>query len=184
MWYLLAHRGYVHAYQKKGISVFMQNHHSMLLNWPNFCMVLNRTGVMCNMNSGLGWTLRVFLATFPTTSYILILQYNFLDQWMRSYAYQLVVSSYCQLFITASRHFWCDYVDIYRYNYGTYGKLRKPGLFSLSPSSLLCSVRISPLHVVTLEYIVAFYPLLQAPVLLEEWKIGPPVWICRRYVHI
>ena len=43
-------------------------------------MVLNRTGVMCNMNSGLGWTLRVSLATFPTTSYILILQYNFLDQ--------------------------------------------------------------------------------------------------------
>ena len=42
---------------------------------------------------------------------------------MRSYAYQLVVSSYCQLFITASRHFWCDYVIIITELTENYGNL-------------------------------------------------------------
>ena len=151
---------------------------------PFLCSGLNRTGVMCSqcqngsgtaifsltiqclscMNSGLGWTLYVFLATFPTTVLflvVLIFQCRCLTSGpMNAYIFvcQLAVStlnnepsiinvltsasfSILKVFITLSS-IWN--LDFFRY---------------LIPPFCV-SDQISPLHVVALEYIVAFYPLL------------------------
>ena len=148
------------------------------------CSGSNCTGVMCSqcqkglgtaifsysmqclpcMNSGLGWTLYVFLATFPTTVLflvVLIFQYCFITSGpMNAYIFvcQLAVSklnnlsaivntltsgsfSILKVFFTLSG-VWN--LDFFRY---------------LIPPFCV-SDQTSPLHVIALEYIVAFYPLL------------------------
>ena len=148
------------------------------------CSGSNRTGVMCSqcqkglgtaifsysmqclscMNSGLGWTLYVFLATFPTTVLflvVLIFQCHFITSGpMNAYIFvsQLAVStlnnqpsivntltsgsfSILKVVFTLSG-VWN--LDFFRY---------------LIPPFCV-SDQTSPLHVVALEYIVAFYPLL------------------------
>ena len=151
---------------------------------PFLCSGSNRTGVMCSqcqkglgtaiffnsmqclscMNSGLGWTLYLFLATFPTTVLflvVLIFQCRFITSGpMNAYicVSQLVVStinnqpsivnaltggsfSILKVFFTLSG-IWN--LDFFRY---------------LIPPFCV-SDQTTPLHVIALEYIVAFYPLL------------------------
>ena len=151
---------------------------------PFLCSGLNRTGVMCSqcqeglgtaifsysmqclpcMSSGLGWTLYVFLATFPTTILFLVVlifqcrcitsgpmnAYIFVSQFAVSTLnnqpsiVNLLTSasfSILKVFFTISG-IWN--LDFFRY---------------LIPPFCV-SDQISPLHVVALEYVVAFYPLL------------------------
>ena len=128
------------------------------------CSGLNRTGVMCSqcqeglgtaifsysmqclpcMSSGLGWTLYVFLATFPTTILflvVLIFQCRCITSGpMNSYIFvcQLVVStlnnqpSVVNLFASTSAFSLILRVFFYHIWY------LEPGLLSLSHSSFLC----------------------------------------------
>ena len=153
---------------------------------PFLCSELNRTGVLCSrcqeglgtaifsysmqclpcMSSGLGWTLYVFLATFPTTILflvVLIFQCRCITSGpMNSYIFicQLIVStlnnqpSVVNLFTSAS-----PFSFILRVIYTIYGIWNLDFFRYLIPPFCV-SDPISPLHVVALEYIVAFYPLL------------------------
>ena len=153
---------------------------------PFLCSGLNRTGVMCSqcqqglgtsifsysmqclpcMSSGLGWTLYVFLATFPTTILflvVLIFQCRCITSGPMTFyifACQLIVSalntqpslvnllangspiSFILMVLLTICGIWN--LDFFRY---------------LIPPFCV-SDQISPLHVVALEYVVAFYPLL------------------------
>ena len=153
---------------------------------PFLCSGLNRTGVLCSqcqeglgtaifsysmqclpcMSSGLGWTLYVLLATFPTTILFLV-----------------VLIFQCRCITSGSLNF---YIFICQIIVSTINS--QPSLVNLlangSPISFILMVllticgiwnldffryllppfcvsdQISPLHVITLEYVVAFYPLL------------------------
>ena len=153
---------------------------------PFLCSGLNRTGVLCSqcqeglgtaifsysmqclpcMSSGLGWTLYVFLATFPTTIFFLV-----------------VLIFQCHCITSGPMNFYIIVSQIIVSNLNS-----RPSLVNLlangSPISFILMVllticgiwnldffrylippfcvsdQISPLHVITLEYFVAFYPLL------------------------
>ena len=148
------------------------------------CSGSNRTGVMCSqcqkglgtaifsysmhclscMNSGLGWTLYVFLATFPTTVLflvVLIFQCRFITSGpMNAYIFvnQLAVSALNN-----------EPSIVNTLTSGSFSILKVvftlSGVWNLDFFRYLIppfcvSDQISPLHVVALEYIVAFYPLL------------------------
>ena len=148
------------------------------------CSGSNRTGVMCSqcqkglgtaifsysmqclscMNSGLGWTLYVFLATFPTTVLflvVLIFQCRFITSGpMNAYIFvnQLAVSALNN-----------EPSIVNTLTSGSFSILKVvftlTGVWNLDFFRYLIppfcvSDQISPLHVVALEYIVAFYPLL------------------------
>ena len=152
---------------------------------PFLCSGLNRTGVMCSqcqkglgtaifsysmqclpcMSSGFGWILYVFLATLPTTILfliVLIFQCRCITSgYMNSYIFvcQLAVSTLndlprlVDLFTSASFSFisriLISIIGIWNLDFFRY----------LIPPFCV-SDQISLLHVVALEYIVAFYPLL------------------------
>ena len=152
---------------------------------PFLCSGLNRTGVMCSqcqeglgtaifsysmqclpcMSSGLGWTLYVFLATFPTTILflvVLIFQCRCITSGpMNFYVFvcQLIVStlnnqpSIVKLFANGS------FSLFLRVLFTVYGIWNLDFFRYLIPPFCV-SDQISPLHVITLEYIMAFYPLL------------------------
>ena len=145
------------------------------------CGELNRTGVLCSqcqeglgtaifsysmqclpcMSSGLGWTLYLFLATFPTTIlflFLLMFKVRITSGPLNAYIFacQLTVSA-MNLSITFestsfSHGVLFTFVTIY-------------GIWNLDFCRYLippfcASDQISPLQVVALEYTVAFYPLL------------------------
>ena len=150
------------------------------------CSGLNRTGVMCSqcqkglgtaifsfsmqclpcMSSGLGWTLYVFLATFPTTVLflvVLIFQCRCITSGpMNAYIFvcQLAVSDLnneppiVNFFASAS-----SFSFLLRFLLSIYGIWNLDFFRYLIPPFCV-SDQISPLHVITLEYVVAFYPLL------------------------
>ena len=152
---------------------------------PWLCSGLNRTGVMCSqcqeglgtaifsysmqclpcMSSGLGWTLYVFLATFPTTILflvVLIFQCRCITSGpMNFYIFvcQLIVTtlnnqpSVVNLYISPSFSF---VLSILVTIYGIWNL----DFFRYLIPPFCANDQISPLHVVALEYIVAFYPLL------------------------
>ena len=152
---------------------------------PWLCSGLNRTGVMCNqcekglgtaifsysmqclpcMSSGLGWTLYVFLATFPTTILflvVLIFQCRCITSGpMNFYIFmcQLIVSTLnnqpCIVNFYTSPSF-SFILSILVTIYGIWNL----DFFRYLIPPFCVSDQISPLHVVALEYIVAFYPLL------------------------
>ena len=147
------------------------------------CSRFNRTGLMCSqcydglgtaifsysmqcltcMSSGLGWMLYVFLATFPTTILFLVLlmfqvritlgplnAYIFVCQLLASTTYSSQNSlEDTSPFISA---IWTVILTIY-------------GIWNLDflryfLPSFCASEQLGTIHVVTLEYLVAFYPLL------------------------
>ena len=153
------------------------------------CSGLNRTGVLCSqckeglgtaifsysmqclpcMSSGLGWTLFILLATFPTTILflvVLIFQCRCITSGpMNSYilACQLMVSalntqpSVLTLFAsTASPTFSNIIVALFSLFSGIWNL----DFFRYLIPPFCVSDQIGPLHVITLEYVVAFYPLL------------------------
>ena len=168
----------------QGIYVKFPQNVSELNPW--LCSGLNHTGMLCSqcqeglgtviffytmqclpcMSSGLGWTLYVFLATFPTTILflvVLIFQCRCITSGpMNSYicVCQLAVStlinqpSTVNLFGSASslsfilRIFFTIYI-IWNLDFFCY----------LIPPFCV-SDQISPFHVIALEHVVAFYPLL------------------------
>ena len=154
---------------------------------PFLCSGLNRTGVMCSqcqvglgtaifsysmqclpcMSSGLGWTLYMFLATFPTTILflvVLIFQCRCITSGPMNFyilTCQLIVStlnnqpSVVSIFASTSSFsiiVWA-LVSIF---YGIWNL----DFFRYLIPPFCVSDQISPLHAITLEYIVAFYPLL------------------------
>ena len=153
---------------------------------PFLCSGLNRTGVMCSqcqeglgtaifsysmqclpcMSSGLGWTLYVFLATFPTTILflvVLIFQCRCVTSGpMNFYIFmcQIIVStlnnqtSLVNLLASGS-----PVSIILRVFYTIYG-IWNLDFFRYFIPPFCVSDQIGPLHVVALEYVVAFYPLL------------------------
>ena len=146
------------------------------------CGGLNRTGVMCSqcqeglgtaifsysmqclpcMNSGLGWMLYVFLATFPTTILflvVLILQCRYITSGPMN-AFLLA----CQLGISTVNYTLITFAGT-NHNVILLGLFTICGIWNLDFFRYLLppfcvSDQFSPLHVVTLEYVVAFYPLL------------------------
>ena len=146
------------------------------------CGGLNRTGVLCSqcqegqgtaifsysmqcvpcMSSGLGWTLYVFLATFPTTIlflFLLMLQVRVTSGPLNAFifAMQLILSliNFSVIHESTSKlnHVFvvigCTIYGIWNLDFFRY----------LIPP--FCATdQISPLQVVALEYTVAFYPLL------------------------
>ena len=146
------------------------------------CGRLNRTGVLCSqcqeglgtaifsysmqclpcMSSGLGWSLYVFLATFPTTIlflFLLMFQVRITSGPLNAYIFasQLIVSAInssvtferTSTVIRVAVLICCTIYGIWNLDFFRY----------LIPP--FCATdRISPLHVVALEYAVAFYPLL------------------------
>ena len=150
------------------------------------CSGLNRTGLMCNqckeglgtaifsysmqclpcMSSGLGWTLFVFLATFPTTILflvVLIFQCRSITSGpMNFYIFgcQLIVSLVntqpCVLSVFAVT----SPLSIIQYAIFTTSGIWNLDFFRYLIPPFCASDQISPLHVIALEYVVAFYPLL------------------------
>ena len=153
---------------------------------PWLCSGVNRTGVMCSqcqeglgtaifsysmqclpcMSSGLGWTLYVFIASFPTTILflvVLIFQCRCITSGpMNSYIFisQLLVStlnnepSVVNLLAIGSP------VSLISTVLFTISGIWNLDFFRYLIPPFCVSDQISPLHVITLEYIVAFYPLL------------------------
>ena len=152
---------------------------------PFLCSGLNRTGVMCSqcqeglgttifsysmqclpcMSSGLGWTLYVFVATFPTTILflvVLIFQCRCITSGpMNAYIFvcQLVVSIVNSHLDTVNLFTGASFSFILRVLYAIYGIWNLDFFRSLIPPFCV-SDQIGPLHVIILEYVVAFYPLL------------------------
>ena len=146
-----------------------------------FCGKLNRTGVLCSqcpeglgtaifsysmqclhcMSSVLGWTLYVFLATFPTTVlflFLLMFQVRITSGPLNSYIFvcQLIVSA-LNLSITFESTSFSHGILL---TFGTiYGIWNLDFFRYIIPPFCACD-QISQLHVVALEYTVAFYPLL------------------------
>ena len=118
------------------------------------------------MNSGLGWTLFVFLATFPTTILflvVLIFQCRSITSGpMNFYIFgcQLTVSLVntqpCVLSVFAVT----SPLSIIQYAIFTTSGIWNLDFFRYLIPPFCASDQISPLHVITLEYVVAFYPLL------------------------
>ena len=146
------------------------------------CGGLNRTGVLCSqcqeglgtaifsysmqclpcMSSGLGWTLYVFLATFPTTVLFLLMlmfQVRITSGPLNAYIFA------CQLIVSAIN--WSItfestsvFIHIVVLTLSTiYGVWNLDFFRHLIPP-FCASDQISSLRVVALEYAVAFYPLL------------------------
>ena len=155
---------------------------------PFLCSGLNRTGVMCSqcqeglgtaifsysmqclpcMSSGLGWTLYAFLATFPTTILFLVVLI-FHSRCITSgpmnfyiFACQLIVSilnmepSVNILFLSVPPTFSIIVWALFNLFYTIWNL----DFFHYLIPPFCVSDQISPLHVIRLEYIVAFYPLL------------------------
>ena len=115
------------------------------------------------MNSGLGWTLYIFLATFPTTVLflvVLIFQVRIISGPMN--AYILI----CQLIVTVANYQCNIYASTSGFNHvavlilGTIYGIWNLDFFRYLLPPFCLNNQMSPLHVVTLEYVVAFYPLL------------------------
>ena len=170
---------------KKGEGLYLKFPQNASELNPFLCSGLNRTGVMCSqcqeglgtaifsysmqclpcVSSGLGWTLYVFLATFPTTILflvVLIFQCRCITSGpMNFYIFvcQLIVTtlnnqpSVVNLYISPSFSF---VLSILVTIYGIWNL----DFFRYLIPPFCASDQISPLHVVALEYIVAFYPLL------------------------
>ena len=146
------------------------------------CGELNRTGILCSqcqeglgtaifsysmkclpcMSSGLGWTLYVFLATFPTTIlflFMLMFQVRITSGPLNAYIFacQLVVSA-----ITWSITFESTSATIHVVvlTLSTIYGVWNLDFFRYLIPPFCASDQISPLQVVALEYTVAFYPLL------------------------
>ena len=145
------------------------------------CGKLNRTGVLCSqcpeglgtavisysmqclpcMSSGLGWTLYMFFATFPTTVlflFMLMFQVRITSGPLNAYIFvcQLIVSA-LNLSITFENTSFSHGILLI---FGTiYGIWNLDFFRYIIPPFCACD-QISSLHVVALEYTVAFYPLL------------------------
>ena len=146
------------------------------------CGGLNRTGILCSqcqeglgtaifsysmqclscVSSGLGWTLYVFLATFPTTVlflFMLMFQVRFSSGPLNAYIFasQLIVS-FINFSITFEDTSTVNHVVLLIAStiYGIWNL----DFFRYLIPQFCASDRISPLQVVALEYTVAFYPLL------------------------
>ena len=148
------------------------------------CSEFNRTGVMCSqcqkglgtaifsysmqclpcMRSDLGWTLYVLLATFPTTILflvVLIFQCRCITSGpINSYIFvcQLEVSTLNNLPSVINLLAGASF-SILKIFYTVSGIWNLDFFRYLIPPFCV-SDQISPLHIITLEYIVAFYPLL------------------------
>ena len=145
------------------------------------CGGLNRTGALCSqcqeglgtaifsysmqclpcMSSGLGWSLYVFLATFPTTIlflFLLMFQVRITSGPLNAYIFA------CQLVVSAIT--WSIFFENTSFTHGIVFTLSTIyGIWNLDFFRYLippfcASDHISPLQVVALEYTVAFYPLL------------------------
>ena len=145
------------------------------------CGGLNRTGALCSqcqeglgtaifsysmqclpcMSSGLGWSLYVFLATFPTTIlflFLLMFQVRITSGPLNAYIFA------CQLVVSAIT--WSIFFENTSFTHGIVFTLSTIyGIWNLDFFRYLippfCATdQISPLHVIALEYTVAFYPLL------------------------
>ena len=145
------------------------------------CGGLNRTGALCSqcqeglgtaifsysmqclpcMSSGLGWSLYVFLATFPTTIlflFLLMFQVRITSGPLNAYIFA------CQLVVSAIT--WSIFFENTSFTHGIVFTLSTIyGIWNLDFFRYLippfCATdQISPLQVVSLEYTVAFYPLL------------------------
>ena len=146
------------------------------------CGRLKRTGVLCSqcqedlgtaifsysmqclpcMSSGLGWTLYAFLATFPTTILFLLMimfQVRISSGPLNAYIFgsQLVVSA-----INYSVNFESTSAFIHEVVLigGTVSGIWNLDFFRYLIPPFCATDQMSPLQVVTLEYTVAFYPLL------------------------
>ena len=145
------------------------------------CSGLNRTGLLCSqcqvglgtaifsmqclpcMSSGLGWTLYMFLAIFPTTILFLVVlifqlritsgslnAYIFVCQVLASTVnstrsvFQSILPFNCVLLKTVYTVYSIWNLDFYRY--------------FIPP--FCASEQLGTIHIVTLEYVIAFYPLL------------------------
>ena len=146
------------------------------------CGGLNRTGVLCNqcqdglgtaifsysrqclpcMSRGLGWTLYVFLATFPTTILflvVLIFQVRITSGPMNAYIFA------CQLMVSAIDFQSSICKSTSSFNHvavlivGTTYGIWNLDFFRYLIPSFCASEQLSLLHVVALDYVVAFYPL-------------------------
>ena len=145
------------------------------------CSGLNRTGVMCSqcqeglgaaifsysmqclpcMSSGLGWSLYVLLATFPTTIlflFLLMFQVRITSGPLNAYIFacQLMVSAvnFSITFETTS------FIHVVVLIWGTIYGIWNLDFFRYLIPPFCASDHISPLQVAALEYTVAFYPLL------------------------
>ena len=145
------------------------------------CGRLNRTGTLCSqcqeglgtaifsysmqclpcMSSGLGWTLYVFLATFPTTVLFLFLfffQVRFTSGPLNAYIFA------CQLFVSVINFSVTfessSFIHVAVMISGTIYGIWNLDFFRYLIPPFCASDHISPLQVVALEYTVAFYPLL------------------------
>ena len=153
---------------------------------PFLCSELNRTGVMCSqcqeglgtaifsysmqcfpcMSSGLGWTLYVFLATFPTTILflvVLILQCRCITSGpMNFYIFvsQLIVSTLNNQPSIANLLASATPVSFVTRVLFTISGIWNLDFFRYLIPPFCASDQISPLQVIALEYTVAFYPLL------------------------
>ena len=146
------------------------------------CGELNRTGVLCSqcqeglgtaiisysmqclhcMSSGLGWTLYVFLATFPTTIlflFLLMFQVRLTSGPLNAYIFacQLIVSTINLSFTFESTS---AFIHAFQLTFGTICGVWNLDFFPYLIPPFCASDQISSLHVVALEYTVAFYPLL------------------------
>ena len=152
---------------------------------PFLCSGFNRTGVMCSqcqeglgtaifsysmqclpcMSSGLGWTLYVFLATFPTTILflvVLIFQCRCITSGpMNAYIFvcQLIVSCLSNLPSVVNLYTSPSFSFVLNILVTIYGIWNLDFFRYLIPPFCV-SDQFSPLHVITVEYVVAFYPLL------------------------
>ena len=146
------------------------------------CGQLNRTGALCSqcqeglgtaifsysmqclpcMSSGLGWTLYVFLATFPTTIlfiFLLMFQVRITSGPLNAYIFasQLIVSI-INFSVTFERT--STVIRVVVSICGTIYGIWNLDFFRYLIPPFCATDRISPLQVVALEYTVAFYPLL------------------------
>ena len=156
---------------------------------PFLCSGLNRTGVMCSqcqeglgtaifsytmqclpcMSSVLSWTLYVFLATFPTTTLflvVLIFQCHCITSGpMNFYIFvcQLIVSTLNQNQLSVTTLFASTSsftIIVWALFTITFSNIWNLDFFRYLIPPFCVSDQISPLHVVALDYVVAFYPLL------------------------
>ena len=146
------------------------------------CGRLNRTGALCSqcqeglgtaifsysmqclpcMSSGLGWTLYVFLATFPTTIlflFLLMFQVRITSGPLNAYIFvsQLIVSI-INFSVTFERT--STVIRVVVLICGTIYGIWNLDFFRYLIPPFCATDQISPLQVVSLEYTVAFYPLL------------------------
>ena len=145
------------------------------------CGGLNRTGVLCSqcqeglgtaifsysmqclpcMSMGLGWTLYMFLATFPTTVLFLLMllfQVRITSGPLNAYIFacQLGVSA-VNLSITFEG---TSFIHVLVLTLSTIYGMWNLNFFRYLIPPFCASDKISQLHAVALEYTVAFYPLL------------------------